>query len=649
MCGIAGFCGQTTDNLKQIKRMCNQIIYRGPNAEGYWTDKECSITLGHRRLSILDLSENGTQPMESASGRFIISYNGEVYNFHVLRDRLIKDGYVKHFRSTSDTEVILEAFEAYGLDAIKDMKGMFAISLFDRKERTLHLLRDRIGEKPLYYGMVNGKFAFASDLHCLTVMEGFDNAINREALAAFVRYKSIPQPLSIYEHIYKLLPGQILSIQYPYTTPVFSTYWSVKEAALYGFAHPFEGSEAEAREELRHLLTGAVRDQMVSDVPIGAFLSGGIDSPLIVSIMQSICPERVKTFTIGFDVPNYNEAEYAKAISKHLGTDHTELYITERDLQDVIPLLPTIFSEPHADPACLPAYLVSKLAKTKVTVSLSGDGGDELFCGYDLYARLENLWSTIDKIPFSLRYVGSSILQHSPFKSVNKLYNAAEYARLKDAHHLHELFRNEHTYDARHVVPGITDPRDYLSGSWVETDQAILPDMMQYHNDLYLDLPEIKSSMLYRDQMGFLNDTTLNKVDRAGMYVSLENRIPLLDKDIIEFSWTLPITYKSSNGCNKKILKELLYEYVPKSLLDRPKHGFEVPLPVWLSKGELHNWAGDLISESCLASDGYFDQRILQRIWTQFKKNHSNTLLLWYVLQAEAWYRSIKNRQEEIL
>lgn len=639
MCGIAGFCGHTNDNKMQIKRMCDKIIFRGPDAEGYFCDTDCEVTLGHRRLSILDLSENGTQPMQSASGRFVISYNGEIYNFHALQERLLKDGYVKNFKSTSDTEVILEAFEAYGLNAVKDMKGMFAIALYDKREKTLHLMRDRVGEKPLYYGIVGSKFAFASDLSCLRVLEGFDNEINREALSAFVRYKSVPQPLTIYKHIYKLLPGQILSISAPFTTPSFSSYWSVKDTALYGFSHPFKGSEEEAREELKRLLTEAVKEQMISDVPIGAFLSGGIDSPIVVSIMQSICSESVKTFTIGFDDPKYNEAEYAKDISRYLGTDHTELYISEQDLKNVIPLLPSIYSEPLADPACLPAYLISKLAKTKVSVTLSGDGGDELFCGYGIYVQLEQLWDKFRKFPYPIRNKCGHILQRSPLKYNNKFYNMGEYARLTDFHRLHELFRNEHNYYAHHIVPDLADPHDYISGAWLEEDQELLPDMEQYRRDMFLDLPDMKSAMLHRDQTGFMTDTVLNKVDRAGMYVSLENRIPLLDKDVIEFSWSLPISYKSANGCNKKILKDLLYEYVPKEMLDRPKHGFEVPIPAWLSGGELHEWASDLMTHSCLADDGYLDKKILNRIWNDFNRNQSGALLLWYILQAESWYR----------
>lgn len=640
MCGIAGFCGQTKDNKLQIKQMCDRMIHRGPNTEGYWQDTDLPVTLGHRRLSVLDLSESGSQPMQSASGRFIICYNGEIYNFKTLRNRLLKEGLVKSFRGSSDTEVILEAFEAYGFDAVKDMKGMFAIALYDRKEKILHLLRDRMGEKPLYYGMIGQKFAFASDLSCLTALEGFDKEINREALAAFIRYKSIPQPLTIYRHIYKLLPGQILSIRPPFTIPSFSTYWSVKETALYGFSHPFKGSETEARQELKRLLTMAVKEQLTADVPVGAFLSGGIDSPLVVSVMQNLCSESVKTFTIGFDDPRYNEAEYAKDISRHLGTDHTELYITEQDLKNVIPLLPSIYSEPLADPACLPAYLISKLAKTKVTVTLSGDGGDELFCGYEIYNYLDTLWKKFDKIPAFFKNAGGWFLQHPPLKYNNKFYNMGEYANLKTLHQLHELFRNEHNYDAHSLVPGIRNPHDYLGGDWIEEDAEILPDLEAYRRDMFLDLPDSRSAMLYRDQTGFMTDTVLSKVDRAGMFVSLENRIPLLDKDIVAFSWSLPIEYKSTLGCNKKILKELLYEYIPKKMLDRPKHGFEVPLPAWLSQGELHEWADELLLNSRLQKDGYFDRKILQRIWKQFNANQSNTLLLWYILQAESWYRA---------
>ena len=645
MCGIAGFCGQSSDRFEQIKKMCNKMVYRGPNAEGYWIDSDSDVVLGHRRLAIIDLSENGAQPMQSASGRYIISYNGEIYNFEEISKKLILDGSIAKFRGGSDTEVILEAFEAYGLDAIKEMKGMFAIALYDRKDKVLHLIRDRMGEKPLYYGIVGGKFAFASELSCLMSLEGFDNQIHRNALGAFVRYKSVPQPLTIYEHIYKVLPGQILSIRAPYQKAEFQTFWSCREAALKGCNHPFSGSYEEAQMELKRLLENAVRGQMIADVPIGAFLSGGIDSPLVVSAMQSLSKDSIKTFTIGFEEKNYNEAEYAKDIASHLGTSHTELYVSEKDLKEVVPLLPDIFSEPLADPACLPTYLVSKLAKSKVTVTLSGDGGDELFCGYGLYNKLAQRMQTINKVPYPLRHMAGFGLQSSPLKYNDSAYTLGEYANIQSSHQLHELFRMEHNYSAYHVVPGLDDCRNYLRSESLTLDRDILPNLDVYASQLYLDLPDVRSSMLYRDQTGFLVDTVLPKVDRAGMAISLENRIPLLDKDIVEFSWSLPISYKSQNGNDKRILKDLLYSYVPKELLDRPKHGFEVPLTRWLSSGSLHDWAGDLIASSHLVRDGYFDKKIVTNIWKEFNDKKQYTLLLWYLLQAEAWYQKQKNNE----
>lgn len=639
MCGIAGFCGTTSNNAEQIKKMCNKIHHRGPNAYGYWSSDDDLVTLGHKRLSILDLSENGTQPMISASQRFVISYNGEIYNYQTLSARLKRDGYVSTFRSSSDTEVILEYFEAYGIESVADMTGMFAIALYDRQEKLLYLLRDRMGEKPLYYGMIGGKFAFASELSALKELEGFDNPVSKIALNAFLRYKSVPQPLSIYEHIYKLIPGQILVASLPFGHANFKTYWSVKQAALNGLNAPFKGSEYEARKELERLLKNAISGQMISDVPIGSYLSGGIDSPLVTSIMQSLSPKSIKTYTIGFYDRNCNEAEYALEIARHLGTTHTEFYISEQDLLNVIPSLPAMFNEPLADPACLPTYLLSKMARKEVTVTLSGDGGDELFCGYDLYNRASSIWDKISSIPSPLRTTAGKLLQSPPFMYSNKLYNIGEYATLQNSHYLQELFRSEHNYYANHLVCGIEDPRDYLLGDFIDSDSHLLPDMVAYKQDLFLNECDIRSSMLYRDQTCFMTDTVLNKVDRAGMAVSLENRIPLLDKDIVEFSWSLPIAFKSAHGINKKILKDLLYEYVPKSLLDRPKHGFEVPLASWLASEALYGWADELIHNSQLVADGYLNQKIVIDLWKNFKKSQRHTLQTWYILQAESWYR----------
>lgn len=643
MCGIAGFCSKQNDRQGLIQKMCDQIVHRGPDAQGFWSDDNTGVTLGHRRLAILDLSENGAQPMISHSGRFVMAYNGEIYNYQEIAKDLICRGKVDKFRGTSDTEVLLEAFETDGLDAIKKAKGMFAIALFDRQERTLYLMRDRMGEKPLYYGFVGGIFAFASDLASLQVMDSFHNEIDRDALDALIRYKSIPQPLTIFEQIYKLIPGQILKLREPYQEPEFLTYWSLREVATKGQTNKFTGTIQEAEEELKRLLKNAVCGQMIADVPVGAFLSGGIDSPLVVSVMQSLSNQQVKTFTIGFEEQDYNEAEYAKDIATYLGTEHTELYVSEKELKDTIPLLPTIFSEPIADPACLPNYLVSKLAKKSVTVTLSGDGGDELFCGYGLYQQLVKREKKINQIPYSIRNLIGKAIQVSPGKKNSSFYTLGEYAQIRNIQELHNLFRCEHDYIAYHLVNREEKNKDYLSARGLMNNKNMIPAVEEWRsgND-QTSLDSIRE-MLYQDQTGYLTDTILNKVDRTGMAVSLENRIPLLDKDIIEFSWSLPTEFLSDGSVDKKILKQLLYQYVPQEMLDRPKHGFEVPLTKWLSN-DLKDWADDSVRNSQLVSDGYLDRENINRLWDIFTQKQKHTLLLWYVIQAEQWYRKCKSK-----
>ena len=527
MCGIAGFCSKQNNWQEQIQIMCDQIVHRGPDAQGFWHDENTGVTLGHRRLAILDLSDNGAQPMISHSGRYVMVFNGEIYNYRTIKKSLIHRGKVKQFHSNSDTEVLLEAFESDGPEAIKDAKGMFAIALFDRLERTLYLMRDRMGEKPLYYGYIGGRFSFASDLVSLVSMDSFDNSISREALDTLIRYKSIPQPLTIYENIYKLIPGQILKIAEPFNSPEFSAYWSLNEVAEYGQNNQFAGTYEEAMEELKRLLKNAVREQMVADVPLGAFLSGGIDSPLIVSVMQNLSEQQVKTFTIGFEEENYNEAEYAKDIANFLGTKHTELYVTEQELKNTIPLLPTVFSEPLADPACLPNYLVSRLAKRDVTVTLSGDGGDELFCGYALYQRLYNREQKINQVPFAMRNIAGKVIQATPLGKNNKLYTLGEYAQVANIRELHNLFRCEHDYFAYHLVNRDGKNKDYFDGFELKNNRKQFSDIWDLKANREKSSLESIREMLFQDQTGYLTDTILNKVDRTGMAVSLENRIPL--------------------------------------------------------------------------------------------------------------------------
>lgn len=404
MCGIAGFCNMPEDWMENIQRMTDRMAHRGPDAEGYWTNADASVVFGHRRLSILDLSSAGAQPMRSASGRYSCVFNGEIYNYKELAQKLLNDRKAHAFRGTSDTEVLLESIETYGVkETLTRCKGMFALAVYDSKTRKITLARDRIGEKPLYYGFVNRKFVFASDIGCIQALKGFNNEIDRAVLPLYFIHGYIPAPYSIYQNVYKLDAGCILELDYPYSDPRISAYWSVREAARRGLENPFQGTREEAADELERLLRESIRGQMIADVPVGAFLSAGIDSSTVVSLMQAEASSRVKTFTIGMNKEQFDEAKYALQIARHLGTDHMELYISEEEAQEVIPAMPFIFGEPFADSSQIPTYLVSKLAREQVTVSLSGDAGDELFCGYNLYFSLDRLWRKIKKIPYSFR------------------------------------------------------------------------------------------------------------------------------------------------------------------------------------------------------------------------------------------------------
>lgn len=619
MCGIAGFCKKNIDNQREILHMCQQMIERGPDAAGYFVDERTGVTLGHRRLSIMDLSENGAQPMTSHNGRYVISYNGEIYNAEDMKNRLISAEKVVQFRGTSDTEILLEAIHHYGIECIKDLKGMFAIALYDREEKKLQLIRDRVGEKPLYYGYVGGAFAFASDIKVLKAMSGFQNTINRDAMASFIRLGYMKRPETIYEGIYQLEPGTILTIKAPFLEDYqLESYWSMAEVAKYGQENPFMGNEKEALTALEKVLAQAVEGQMVSDVPIGAFLSGGIDSPLIVSLMQQFSKNPVKTFTIGFQDKRYNEAEFAKDIAKHLGTDHTELYVTERELQEVIPKLPDIFTEPFADSSQIPTYLVSKLARSKVTVSLSGDAGDELFCGYNTYYKCQNLWNKVNKIPYGIRNLGGMGISNTPFVKNSTAFRVSQCLQAKNNVQLQEAVCNRMDYYADHMIIG---------------------GNLSLNQEIPL-LKDSKTAMLYKDMMGYHPDDILTKVDRAGMAVSLENRVPMLDRDVIELAWQLPIAYKYQDGISKKILKDMLYQYVPKEMLDRPKKGFSVPIKEWLTEGFVADMAADYLVNSHLIRDGYVDKKNFETVWMAFKKSGEHSKLIWKLFMAEQWYQN---------
>ena len=624
MCGIAGFISNDIDRKQTIKNMTEAIVHRGPDAYGEWLDEYSGVTFGHRRLSIIDLTENGSQPMISASGRFVICYNGEIYDAAKLKNKLISDGLNITFRGTSDTEILLEAFEFYGIEeTLSQVKGMFGIALYDRQDKCLYLMRDRVGEKSVYYGFINGAFVFGSEISALTRFEGFDNSINEAVIPLFLVRGYIAAPDTIYRDIYKLKPGQILRIKnvnkdgFTSDDIHLSSYWDIEERAV-ALENMYQGTFESAVDTLDQLLTKAIEGQMVADVPLGAYLSGGIDSATVVALMSKINPGKVKSFTIGFEEEKYNEASFAKDIAVHLGTEHTELVVSEDDLVSVIPMISDIYGEPFGDSSQIPTYLVSKLAKSKVTVSLSGDAGDELFCGYRTYDKVLPFWNKTKNMPSGLRSFGGAVIKALSFGN-NTGYRASKCLKTKNVVQMKNALSFTTTYLDKLVGTKIDMPGNKLLKG--DINSMMLDDLMLYHPD-----------------------DILIKVDRAGMRVSLENRIPMLDKDVVEFALSLPDNYKYDGVTQKKVLKEVLYRYVPKEMMDRPKKGFSVPLDRWLSSGKTGEWAKELMNNLTFARDGYISAKAARGLWEGFLKGKEPADIVWNVLMLEQWYRGKNER-----
>ncbi|MBR3526081.1 MAG: asparagine synthase (glutamine-hydrolyzing) [Lachnospiraceae bacterium] len=617
MCGIAGFISERNDRAAVLKKMTDALIHRGPDAEGFWLDEQSGVSLGHRRLSIRDLSDTGAQPMSSADGRFVMVYNGEIYNAEELKGKLAEQSEGLRFRGSSDTEILLEAFAHLGIrETLEFSKGMFALALYDRKKKEMWLMRDRIGEKPLYYGRVGGDFVFASELSAIAAYPGFTGKIDRSVIPAYLLYGYISAPATIYEGVHKLMPGGILKLRATFTEACEKTarWYSLKDAAER--AVPFKGSFEEAAEELERLLLSAVSGQLASDVPLGAYLSGGIDSTTVVALMSRLRPGMVQSFSIGFDDPKYDEAPEAAAIAKHLGTIHTERYVTEKELKEVIPKIPSIYGEPYADSSQIPTYLVSALAKSRVTVSLSGDAGDELFCGYRTYPQIAKLWKVLRCVPQPLRKAAGAVAGITG-ADIPKLYRAG---MCLGAKHVVELKEAVDHYDPlidRLTASPLSIRRPRPCGDALQA--MMRDDLLRYH-------PE----------------DILVKVDRAGMAVSLENRIPMLDRDVVEFALGLPSDYLFDGKKQKKILKAVLAHYVPEELTERPKKGFAVPLEKWLKEGDTADWAAELTEHSRAAADGLIRGSELKRLWDAFRKNGRSPRLLWNVLMLEQWYRERK-------
>ncbi len=646
MCGLAGFIdtsrATSREDLRSIvTRMSERIVHRGPDDSSEWVDPESGIALGFRRLAILDLTEEGRQPMISASGRYVIAFNGEVYSFREIRRRLEEQGLAPAFRGGSDTEVMLAAIEAWGLhEALQDFVGMFAFALWDRKERVLHLVRDRLGKKPLYYGWAGNQFLFGSELSTLRAHPAFKAGIDRDALALYMRHCYIPAPYSIYEGIRKLLPGTVLTISPGQTDAEPVPYWSAKDAVEAGIEEQFRGSEADALDELDALLRNSVDMRMVSDVPLGVFLSGGIDSSLVTALMQHQNTAPVKTFAIGFAEESHNEAPYASEVARHLGTDHSEMIVTPAEAQAVIPKLPVIYDEPFADSSQIPTYLVSQFARRSVTVSLSGDGGDELFGGYSRYQQAAGIWTHIGRVPALMRAPAAKVLSVMPqpfwrfasraaarytpsdLVSANTPDRLAKLTDMLMADGQESFYRRfvSHWKDPASVVLGAQEPATHFTDrqSWAKLDGFL-------------------HSMMYLDTVSYLPDDILVKVDRASMSVGLEARAPLLDHRVMEFAWRLPISMKVKADKGKWPLRQVLYRYVPKELIERPKMGFGVPISSWL-RGPLRDWAESLLEESKLNQQGYLNTKMVRTKWSEHLQGNRNWhYYIWDVLMFQAW------------
>ncbi len=667
MCGIAGFCNPEFDWLENINRMNDKMYHRGPDASGVWAAEDKSVVLGHRRLSIIDLTSGGAQPMESHNNRYVMVYNGEIYNYIEIRDRLLKEGKVMTFKSTSDTEVLLEAISAYGFEeTLKMSKGMFAIAVYDKKEHVLLLARDRVGEKPLYFGFTGkNTFAFASDLNSLTSLDNFNNPVNKKVLETYFRYGYIPAPYSIYENIYKLEAGTILKVKSPFNNVCYietSQYWSMAQTAYYGQTHLFKGSEKEAAEELERLLKASIKGQLAADVPVGAFLSAGIDSSTIVSLMQEVSDRNVRTFTIGMDEEGFNEAKIASHIAERLGTEHTQLYITQEDAKQVIPKLAGMFGEPFADSSQIPTYLVSKMTRQHVTVSLSGDGGDELFCGYGTYDSIGSIWAKINKIPRVIRKPASAALLHSP---VGKRGALAIRARLLGADCIEDIYRRSEIGEGLDLLSEAVrqyerqnDKEDELASALFRESIGKAGSLYGKAGDLYgkagnpfgktagiscvMDdykdgfLPEPLHNLMLMDMLMYHPDDILTKVDRTAMAVSLETRVPMLDKDVVEFAWTLPVSYKKDGNTTKKVLRDILYKYVPRELMERPKKGFAIPLHIWLKQPQLREWAESLIDRQKIKEQSLLNPDAVCKMWDDFINKDIWRQQIWYVLMFMA-------------
>ena len=650
MCGLVGFFGSrgSADIRNSLLRhMSDTLIHRGPDDGGIWQDNQAGIGLAHRRLSIVDLSAAGHQPMQSGSGRYVLAFNGEIYNHLKLRAELKASCNPSAWHGHSDTESLLAGFDAWGIEnTVKKSIGMFAFAVWDKQTRQLTLGRDRLGEKPLYYGWQgqgeNAVFLFGSELKALRAHPCFENNINRDALSLQLRHSYIPAPYSIYSGIAKLRPGCLLTVSLQQREAKELVYWSALQVVQSGVAQPFSGTAGQAVDALEALLKSAIQQQMMADVPLGAFLSGGVDSSLIVALMQAQSAQPIKSFSIGFHEQGYNEAVYAKAVAQHLGTDHTEIYVTAEQAMAVIPRLQSLYDEPFSDSSQIPTFLVSQLAKQQVTVSLSGDGGDELFCGYNRYVFTADLWYKIALLPIPLRrLLAMGITGVSP-ESWNRLLRFLPLAHAK---------RPVNIGDKLHKGAGVLNSKNSdelytrFITHWLDTASVVIGALPLAA--LATELPGLTGlnaieRMMALDTLTYLPDDILVKVDRAAMAVSLETRVPFLDHRVVEFASQLPMSLKLRDGQSKWVLRQVLSRYVPNALIDRPKMGFGVPVDIWL-RHDLRDWAEALLDETRLRNEGFFHPAPIHQKWQEHLSGQRNWQYhLWDVLMFQAWLEEQK-------
>ena len=660
MCGITGIIKYDSKaNLKiSIELMTHSLSHRGPDYGGIWMDYYLGVAIGHRRLSILDLSSAGSQPMVSYCGRYILTFNGEIYNHLDLR--LLLGNLAPIWKGQSDTETLLTAFSIWGIEkTLNRVVGMFAFGLWDSKEQKIYLARDRFGEKPLYYGWSNGAFLFSSELKAIKAYPEFNNPICKIALSEYLHFMYIPAPLSIYKNIFKLEPGCILVLssqsynEIPAHAPkadfdlaglILKRWWIVSEK-IDKSKRTLVNNEKEAIKILERKLVTAIQSQSLTDVPIGAFLSGGIDSSIIVALMQKNASTKIKTFTIGFEESGFNEAPFAKAVSKHLGTEHYELNVSSSSTLDIINSLPSIYDEPFADSSQIPTYILCKAAKEMVTVALSGDGGDELFGGYNRYFWSTRIWNKVSWIPFKFKHKLGKLIQSVSIDEWNQLSKHFGISRLGDkAWKL--AYRLEHVSDLDSLYWSLTTEFTNIDKFLILSDSDKMA-INQYLFDKNLLIPQNISAiekMMYFDTMTYLPDDILCKIDRAAMSSSLETRCPFLDHRVFEYAWQIPINFKINGQNGKQILRSLLYQYVPQKLIDRPKTGFAIPIGKWLC-GPLKNWAESLLEESSLEKQGFFQPSAVRQLWNEHQsdqRDHANKI--WAILMFQSWLELHENK-----